>query len=133
MPGWYVSDKDPQQFQITDGNAGIITMRALSKSTRLEIEKVLVPMFQAVGMHDAFKLGDKVGDRTNFTLTENGETIVGFARLVSCADMNALFIVLANDQAGADELYTKISNGHCRRSDEPVQTWPDPPPGAVIP
>lgn len=131
LPGWYATSRDPEAFEITDGETASMTLRAVPAVMKVELESLLEPIFRASGLTEGLEVGAKLPDgRVPFRLTIEGETVHGWAALFPCPDATGLVIAFANDDAGGDALHDKLAAAKCRRDGEPVQTWPDPPAGA---
>jgi hypothetical protein len=131
LPGWYATSRDPEAFELTDGKTATMTLRVLPAGMHIELENVLEPIFRAAGLTQGLEVGAKLADgRVPFKLTIEGETARGWAAMFPCAKATGLVVAFSNDDAGADALHDKLAAAKCRRDGEPVQTWPDPPPGA---
>ena len=88
LPGWYEAEREIDQFQITDGLTGNLTMRTVRHDNKIELAKVIEPMFRAAGVD--VQIGVEWNGRIPLTMTAEGETMVGWAQLVPCPTGKAM-------------------------------------------
>lgn len=124
LPGWYAIANDPDQIQITDGE-NALTLRTTDANVKLDIAALVEPMFKAAGVQGSITSRD--GDRVNIVLSDGGDSMDGWVRLVSCPKSSAFILALGTSKDNLDFLYNRVSAARCLRSGEPAQQWPTPP------
>lgn len=124
LPGWYVSENEPDQIQITDGQNALV-LRAQDRDLNVDIGVIVEPMFKAAGVDG--KITSRQGDRVNLTMSEGQESMDGWVRLVKCPTASAFVMALGTSQDNLDFLYDRVTKARCLRDGESAQQWPSPP------
>jgi hypothetical protein len=130
LPGWYLSENEPDQIQITDG-ASALTLRTQDPNLKVDLEMIIEPMFKAAGVEG--KVTSRQGARVNIEMSAEGEHMNGWTRLKSCPTGTAFVLALSADDHALDTMYEKVDAARCLAPGEKPQQWPAAPTGAPPP
>jgi len=122
LPGWKVLTRDGSQLQLTDGKA-VLILQAVSRNIKLDLVKMIAPMFKAQGM--AVEAGAIDHGRVPLKLSQGSEVSFGFAQLIECPTATAMVLAIAEDQPAVDAMQTRIAAGRCMAPGDKPQNWPD--------
>jgi hypothetical protein len=122
LPAWKVLTRDGSQLQLTDGKA-VLILQAVSRDIKLDLVKMIAPMFKALGMD--VEAGAIDHGRVPLKLSQGGEVSLGFAQLIQCPTATALVLAIAEDQPTVDAMQTQIAAGRCMAPGDKPQDWPD--------
>ena len=125
LPGWFAAERQPGLLTLSDGNA-LLLVRAMPQAELPHVEKLLPMIFESMGAR--VEIGSRAGARTNLTATIDGDRVEGWLLPMQCPQRTVVLLGLTPDRAAADDLARKVAGARCLGADEPVQTWPDPPP-----